>query len=395
MNRTNLTPSRPSSLTPPKRGGRRGFALPAAILAMAALGVLVTGGIQIATQEGRIGRATVRTVEAFYVAETGMNNILATWRPSQSNLTEWGAPAALSGNTAGGSWTAQIRQVDDRLFYIRTTGSVNAGGGATATRSMGIMARVVTANLSPPAALLTMGTVRVQGAAQINGNDQVPAGWGASVCPDPLVNLPGVITNTAGNITGNGTVNGTPSGHVRDASVTDATFTNFGGMTWAELTSLATIVRGGGNINGTGPTLNANGTCNTSNQLNWGDPSNPAAPCGNYFPIIHIQGSANIQSGGTGQGILLVDGDLDLRGNFFFAGIIIVQGSVGIQGGGNRVSGGMIARNADIELQTFIGSSILQQSSCAVNRAIMNNSALTQVVPLGLRSWVDITGASF
>ena len=45
-----------------------------------------------------------------------------------------------------------------------------------------------------------------------------------------------------------------------------------------------------------------------------------------------------MQSGGVGQGILLVDGTLDLRGNFVFYGLIIVQGSFETQGSGNRVN---------------------------------------------------------
>lgn len=380
--------------------GTRGFALPAAIMTMVVLGLLVTGGVQIATRESRIGQASVRTVEAFYLAESAMNDILATWRPAQSNLTEWGAPAVLTGSTSLGDWSAEIRQVDDRLFFIRTTGEVDNGTGSPATRTMGVLARVLTANIEPPAALLTMGTVRVQGSAQIRGNDQIPAGWNASVCPDPLENLPGVVTNTAGNLqlVGGGSVSGSPSGYVKDASVSAETFTNFGGMTWDELTSLATITHNGGSITGTGPTLSPDETCNTGNPLNWGDPDNPAAPCGNYFPIIHIRGSANIQSGGRGQGILLVDGDLDLRGNFLFAGIIIVQGAIAVQGGGAngpRINGGAIARNADLEVETFTGSSIVQNSRCAVRRAVQNNSRLTRVSPIADRSWVDLTGASF
>jgi hypothetical protein len=180
--------------------------------------------------------------------------------------------------------------------------------------------------------------------------------------------------------------------------VTPATFEQFGGMTWDEITSLATVVHPGGSINGTGPTLTGIGACNTANQLNWGDPENPNAPCGSYFPMIHVRGDANIQSKGRGQGILLVDGDLYLQGDFYFAGIVIIKGALRILGGGAnapRLTGGAIAGNADLDDQNFGGSSVLQNSRCAVTRAIMNNSSLTQVTPLGARSWVDLTGASF
>ena len=117
-------------------------------------------------------------------------------------------------------------------------------------------------------------------------------------------------------------------------------------------------------------------------------------PCWDYFPVIHITGNANVQSGGVGQGVLLVDGDLDLRGNFVFYGIIIVQGSLDTQGSGNRVYGGVMASNADFESQALTGGSVVTNSTCAVSRAVLNNSGLTRVRPLVARSWVDLSAIS-
>lgn len=147
-----------------------------------------------------------------------------------------------------------------------------------------------------------------------------------------------------------------------------------------------------GDINGTGPVV-ADGECSTSVLTNWGDPLNPTAPCGNYFPIIHVDGNARIQSAGVGQGVLLVEGDLDLRGGFVFYGIIIVQGNFETQGNGNRVFGGVLASNADIENQATTGGSEIQQSTCAVSRAILNNS-LTRPRQLEIRSWVDLSSTA-
>jgi len=387
--------------------GRRGFALPAAILAIVVVGVLVTGGIQIATQESRIGVSTERASQAFYVAETGMNQVLATFDVATSDLALWGAPQVVTGTTTQGAWSSEIRRVDNQLFLIRTTGTVPTTRGGTAQRELAMMARQVTVQLEPPAALLTMGTVRVQGSAQIRGNDQIPAGWGAEQCPDPLENLPGVVTNVGGTVEtgGQGSVTGTPSGHVTDPNVSWETFDNFGGTSYEDLTLMATIRLNGGAINGMAPTLNAAGHCDTTNLLNWGEPTNPNHACGSYFPIIHIRGNANIQSGGRGQGILLVDGDLDLRGAFIFVGLIIVKGELGVQGGGAngpRITGGVISANqASIEMedpdgtQSFVGSSIVQNSRCAIRRAVRSNSALSSMRPIASRSWVDLTGTSF
>ena len=72
-----------------------------------------------------------------------------------------------------------------------------------------------------------------------------------------------------------------------------------------------------------------------------GHPESAGHACENYFPIIFVNGDANIQSGGMGQGILLVAGGLDLRGDFSFYGVIIVQGKFETQGNGKRISGGV------------------------------------------------------
>jgi hypothetical protein len=127
---------------------------------------------------------------------------------------------------------------------------------------------------------------------------------------------------------------------------------------------------------------------------NWGNPDHLGAACSEWFPIIHVTGTASIQSGGVGQGVLLVDGDLDLRGNFLFHGIIIVQGSLGTQGNGNRIYGGVMASNAAFESNSLVGGSVVTNSTCAVKRAIRNNAGLTRVRPLANRSWVDLSAIS-
>ena len=178
-----------------------------------------------------------------------------------------------------------------------------------------------------------------------------------------------------------------------DTSIADSTFTMFGDLTWDEFTDMANIRLSGGNINVLEPDSTTAGDC-IAGPTNWGNPENPGAACSNWYPIIHVTGNANIQSGGVGQGVLLVDGDLDLRGDFVFYGIIIVQGSLGTQGQGNRVLGGVLASNADLQSQAFTGGSVVTNSTCAVRRSLLNNSSLTRVRPLASRSWADLSAIS-
>jgi hypothetical protein len=265
-----------------------------------------------------------------------------------------------------------------------------------ASRRLGVTMRLNTAAIEPPAALITRGPTALKGSAEVHGEDEVPTGWGP-VCPGPLVDKPGIMTDdtTQVSTTGGAEITGAPP-MAQDPNIADSTFSQFGGLTWAELTSFANITLGGGTINTTGPDSTALGVCRKGQGFpsNWGNPENPGAACANWFPIIHVTGSVSIQSGGVGQGVLLVDQDLDLRGGFRFYGIIIAQGTVGTQGSGNRVYGGIMAGNADFDNQSLVGGSVVTNSSCAVSRAILNNPALTRVRPLASRSWVDLSALS-
>ena len=87
-----------------------------------------------------------------------------------------------------------------------------------------------------------------------------------------------------------------------------------------------------------------------------------------------------------------MDGDLDLRGNFEFNGLVIVQGTFQTQGSGNRVNGAVMASNADFDSQSLVGGSVVSNSTCAVDRAILNNSSLSRARPLESRSWLDLSG---
>ena len=265
-----------------------------------------------------------------------------------------------------------------------------------ASRRVGVTVRLMAANLVPPAALTTRGEVTVKGTAEVHGEDEVPGGWGG-VCTGTLEDKPGILTDDYNDVSSQGAaeITGNPAVE-EDPYIADSTFTEFGDLEWDDLTAMANITLSGGSINNTGPDSTAAGDCVAGPAFpsNWGNPENPGAACFDWFPVIHITGNANIQSGGVGQGVLLVDGDLDLRGNFAFYGVIIVQGSMGTQGSGNRVYGGVMASNADLENQSLVGASVVSNSTCAVSRAILNNSGLTRVRPLAARSWVDLSAIS-
>ena len=284
------------------------------------------------------------------------------------------------------------------LYFLLSTGTVSDGQAVLgeATRSVGYVARRASVDFSVRAALTNRGTTSIRGTAEVHGEDTNPPGWGG-LCINPQVDLPGILTNDAADVTttGQGEVTGNPP-VVGDPYLGDEDFTQFGDMSWDDLVDMADIeFLGGGTItiNNTAPDSTAAGVCRTGQgyPLNWGNPENPSGACGDWFPIIHVDGTARIQSGGVGQGILLVGGDLDLRGNFMFNGIVLVQGRFQTQGSGNRVNGAVMASNVDFDDQLLVGGSVVQYSQCGVQRAVENAAHLNRVRPLPRRSWVDVS----
>lgn len=406
-------------MTSNSKARERGFALPAAIGALVIVGVLVTAGFYMARQEVRIGIAGAQASRALYLAERGAVEALEAWNAgAMSSMALWG-DTTIADTLTYGHYSVDVTKLSGRLYFLDATGTVTEGGVlGGASRRAGLIVRLFSGDISPPAALTTRGPTYIKGSAEIHGEDIYPPGW-ASQCTNPLTDMPGVVhgdtimmeydaptpivscvttgsgktkVTTCDTVMGGGNLTGTPH-MLQDSVMTDTTFTQFGDMDWDDLVAMADkdVTSLGSNINGTGPD-STGGVCRTTNALNWGNPENPLGICGNYFPIIYHGGPLlRVQSGGVGQGILLVDGDLDLRGNFVFNGVIIVQGNFETQGSGNRINGGVMASNAELEEQSLVGGSVVQYSKCAVERALLNNSSLTRARPLALRSFVDLS----
>ncbi len=368
---------------------KKGFTLPAALLALVIMGVLTTTGLFTARQDLHTGMAGEHAGQALILAETGMVDVLENWRASNfASVAPFGV-VSFTDTTTAGVWSVDVTKATDKLFFLESTGEVQAVGG-TAARQVGLMARVRSAVFEPRSALMTQGNASIRGGAEVHGEDMHPPGWGGS-CTGPLIDKPGILIDDANGVgsKGQGNVTGNPAVEA-DPTLTVDDFREFGEMDWNEVIGLANKVSPPGNINNTGPTAFGS-QCVTILPYNWGDPTDPTAPCGNYYPIIYVPGDLRIQSGGMGQGILLVDGDLDLRGNFQFNGIIIAQGNFETQGSGNRVFGAVLAANADFDSQALVGGSVVQFSSCAVKRAIENNPQLDRARPIRERSWVDVS----
>lgn len=379
-----------------------GFALAAAILAIVVLGALVTGGFFAASQEGRAAMSAYSGTEAFYMAEQGLNELMGTWHRAQfSALPEGEMVDALNENVSRGGRTVgdylvQVRRMGPELYFIQSTGRLlRPGGQPGAVRRVGQTVRTVSFEIPRDRAIQIYGGLDVSGNSTISGHDAIPPNW--EDC-EPEGSRAGIVARDGSrvNVRGAARVEGDPPVQ-EDPDLEDPDFLDYGDVDFDGLAAQADKIypAGGGTITGVEPATTADGACDHGVPSNWGAPWDPDHPCHFYFPIIYAAGDQTIAAQGAGQGILLVEGDLSMRGGFEFYGIIIVRGSLSTTGTGAHLNGVVIVHSGG-ELDTdsqSAGNSIVNYSSCPIQRASERNEHTARVVPITRRSWVDLSSA--
>jgi streptogramin lyase len=199
------------------------------------------------------------------------------------------------------------------------------------------------------AAITVRGRVSLEDDALVDGTDAVPPGWACDGCT--LEDRPGIILRDLAEleIDDDAVVSGDPPA-LADPTIGDATFQDFGTVTWDEVTALATQTVGefGGDVtlrpggsdrkNRYGPHKNPDGSCDTDHPLNFGS-NDPDDPCYDHFPIVLLRGEVEIKGDGYIQGLFIMDfdaagvgGELDLEGDgLVLAGIVLGRGCIEIQ----------------------------------------------------------------
>jgi hypothetical protein len=371
----------------------RGMALIMAVSAIVVLGVLIAGMFFLATQDYRIAANTGREARAVTAAELGLNRAINEWNPSLNLTMVTNDTVKRTYSMGGGTVNVLVTRLPG-LFFWATSESQSGGWGsqASARRRYGSLWRLDLPEMNFLGAVVTSGQLIVSGNATVSGNDNNPSGW---TCTGKTNNVAGVAMgdlsklNTKGACATKGCITGSPN-YLQTTQAADTnTYFNYGGSTYQTLAASATkVFSAGATLTGIGPVVSG-GVCQTSNQLNWGDPNraSPAGKCETYYPIIHGLGDMRITTG-SGQGILLVDGNLDMAGNFTFNGVIIARGTVTSSGTGAHITGGIMAATVALDSSsTIIGNSAIQYSSCAIQTV---NSATSYPKQAIQRGWVDL-----
>ncbi|HSL69491.1 MAG TPA: hypothetical protein VK864_04575 [Longimicrobiales bacterium] len=374
---------------------REGFALAGTILAMLVVGAVVTGGFYAASQEGQVARSSGSADDAMFLAETGLSRVVAQTTKGQLaalpvNTSINASPITVnSGGTVLGSYVSGITRLSNELFLVRSTGTISRGRYGGATRTLANVIRFRSMAFDHETAVMVYGGLTVGGNALVDGTDDYPAAWAAEGCTT-VSSSAAVTTNPGTQIKTQGS--GDIVGATKRTSLAADSFTVFGDVTWNELVGMREKVYPHNTTVGPDAVFTLT-DCIVSAPDNWGSPLIPTNPCFDYAPIIHAEGDLRISSSSTGQGILLVEGDLEISGGFNFYGIAVVLGEVTITGTGGHINGtSMVYGGGNISsTSTTLGDAALLYSSCAIERAILNNESLSRGFPIAHRSWLDLS----
>jgi len=337
----------------------RGFALVLSLILLLMVTLLALGAMNTSVLDIKIGSNDLISKKAFYVAEAGWNEFTARFKageitdPAPTNIN-WRIFLAANVPRAQGigydlnntnhayvqtiqnqlDYAVQIRHLVENFnvvtkaghpVYVATSHGWHGEGKKTVEVHLN-----QSPGLDPPSALYSKTSVRVGGASTwVDGNDYCG-----------IQNKPGIITMSdtidAKPPPGGPLIDGLPDKVINstlDLPLADYvsylkdyandTYTYIGdrtltGMDWGSLT--------GGE-----------------------DTSDPLRPTGDanivYFNMNAVN-TIKLTGGSHGQGILLINGNLEVDGGFAWYGIVIVTGAMTFRGGGEKnITGGVLAGN--------------------------------------------------
>jgi hypothetical protein len=346
-------------------------------------------GIGLARQEQRSQIMKTSRAMAFYAAETGLTEGLTSWTKPAGAIPSGTSWFLTKGAVAGGGRfkveaTKLSYDAVHALYSVRSTGYSRDGK----SQKVGMLVKTLVIENPMKAALEVKDSASVRGTTTISGIDGVPVAWNGPYCTQPSDTAVGLLMADTTKIEYKGTPDlygDPPMDEVGDT----AGFFNFGAVTYEQLVAMADIrLPDGTLIDSLGiyprPSYNADGSCNTADPYNWGDPENPNQPCSDWFPIIHVAGDFGLVGNQAGQGLLLVDGNLKARGGFEFYGPVIVKKN--FEHMGNFLAyGGVKADKAYFGA----GTSDVVYSECVIQRTLSHIRA-AKPRPLKEHAWYQV-----
>lgn len=368
------------------RRARRGAALLFVLGTLALLSALAAAGLGAVLGAERSGRRAAGAAAALAAAEGARAGAMREWGErvppdlAPGAYVEWDA-----GAWNGATTSVMVTRLAPWLFRVEGLAAAPGPAGERATRRATAALWVVEPASLKVAAALTAGAPIVPGAdaateVRLDGRDTVVAGWDCA--PSDTASLPALATGAAVTL---------PAASLDGGWVADveASLAHRYALVWPPPDTLrlaAPLVFGGDLVAvPAAPRLDDAGACRTgtTEPTNWGDPRRPS-PCAGWLPVVRVRGDLDGPTG-RGQGVLLVDGDLRLRGGFEFHGVVVVRGLLSAEGAGNRVVGALLAQGGAGGSHQLHAIQ-LRYSSCVVRAALAAAGVLR---PAPLRGWTE------
>jgi len=393
QNQSGIDPMVPA--TRGDRSERRGVALITALFGVIVLAVMMSGMYFTSNQEYRGTRNALVEQRSFAVAEYGLNSEISNWDRARNLLTNF--PVGTIDSTkvyiaSGDTSWVKVSRLTDNTFWVVSEGYANIGTASLeARRQTSAYVRIAYPTINPKGAITAAGNVRLQGSALVDGDDANPTGW-TNCNASPSATVPAVTVPPGATVTYNSANMGsTPAVSYDSAAADSNTYVRYGSESWNTLTANADIKLTGGTYNSDIAPVGTATTCDKSGNFNWGEPFRPGAVigCYGYFPIIYASGSLHLNGNGYGQGILLVNGDFEINGQFEFYGIVIVRDDITKGNGTAKIQGAVFAANLTLDdpLSWMTGNQDVFYSKCAVESALAGSAILVRVTQ---RHWAQV-----
>lgn len=375
--------------TPPRRMLRHGrrrrgaVALATVLVALVVLGALAAG-LALQAQLGQAAtRRTVAAARAAAAAEGALANALLAWPAGDpTSLPIGGVRSSAAAPAPDVATVATIARHAPLGFALGAVATVRPPGAARATARRAVRLLVALAPSVPlPAAALTLGgDAALHGAAVASGRDTIPPGWACEAADTLAVagvaHAPAAVVSVAA-----GAAVGEPAVRADTAAADAARYVHPEPALPALVA--ANPLRPPPTVAPTIAPHDDGAACRggPATPWSWGDPRRPS-PCAAQLPLVRVAGDLR-RPRGAGQGVLVVDGDLELAGGFTFVGVVVVRGRIVARGPDDLIVGALLAGGAAGAPHDLAGVRV-RWASCVVRQAL---AAAGVVRPLRDRAW--------
>jgi hypothetical protein len=357
---------------------RRGFAIPIALLVIAALTIMIAGGFSLVSAERRSVADQKSQISAFRIAEQGLEiflvrrDSLMAGHPGYSHVPGLTADTAIIPVTGGVATVTltRLRPVkgsQSGLYVARSRGVETSGAYAGTPQGVRTVAQYV---LWEPAPMQVLAGWTALSGLQKNGGAGTLGG--IDMCHDSA-SVAGVVVPVNPGYTGKVVAVGTPP---VDSVAPDSVAIDWNGIVNGGQIAASIIMPGM-----TWPTAAMTAAYADSNST--------------YYPIVRVNGDFVLPS--SGRGMIIVTGSLTINGSTGWKGVLLVGDDI-TSNGNNGIEGATVS-GLNTKIGTYVpgaidpsianGTKQYNYNSCEVAKATTTMGALVTLRNTWVDNWVE------